>query len=113
MTDLARAPRRTRRLSRGRARDRSPIMSLSHPFDLARWSAEADALPDVAARPTLPIHVIAEEAQTVAAFTAKYWLPITDPKTKSVLRPGLKLAVRRPRAASTAAPVLHAKTPDD
>jgi hypothetical protein len=93
-------------------------MTSSTRSDLARWTAEAAALPDDVTRPALPIHVITEEALTVANFTAKYWLPVKDPETKSVTRPGLKLAVRRPRAGapaatSTTVPDLHAKTPDD
>lgn len=52
--------------------------------------AEAEALPSSTLELRQPLHVITGEAVDVAAFFTRYHATVHDPKTKSIVRPGLE-----------------------
>jgi len=58
--------------------------------DIETWAKEASAVLEEEAILTLPLSVLLSEATEVASFLRVYWEPKVEPRTKRVLRPGLK-----------------------
>jgi hypothetical protein len=63
--------------------------------DIDQWRAEAAAIEDAKVILTLPLGVLLTEAIEVASFLLVYWEPKVEPKTKRVVRPGIKAAQKK------------------